>query len=835
MTSEDLGGIRVQRETIVVIEDSPHLRNRQNDSPATTTIQSNDSNLEEMDSQVSQYSRPKTFRKLSNASSLLTDIFSPDTDEDALRRKIKRANDRDNSRALIEFLRNTSPPPQNYMSIPDACDSPPVSKKKRRSFWSFWKKRCKRGEKKDGRSAPGFVRLPDTAVAGRTTGGHRHIAISIPIEYDHLEGLTQEITPPPSDGERAGPVTVLAPVMEEKRESIESAASDTTASSLASSTSGESEDVFSMLPSPVSPMERASTDRVLSAAEPIAHGGSGSRTHSRPQSRMASSSVGALSMMNTVSSPHELTPLQGSISNLVSVDHTTADPRPHPAASMEDNQLERLPTKESFYTVRSDPRSPVTGHPAMGAKHDVVATDAPEVSSQPHELRTIQDTPETEQSDTEDIPSCRYYTPMSPHPLSFRSRAASLFPSLEPFSPLPPKPKTSCTYCITPIMTVVDVQPASAPQSPAPRLREQGSLASKRGVGIHLDGSPEIHITGVDMAPRSNRQPKVRHMPSVSDMRSKTSVEHLILARHSSFVPTISTRTSYSTLPTRPTTSCSLHPSPPAAVPRSESHQDLLRRYEELRHAHDHEIEVLAQRLDRLESVNNRWLSTVIPLIERLARRLPASRSSLGTYTSTSELSGDITPTITSPYRNSRKHYSYPQYHRPSPRGYQDREQPRHHVSSEVHISDESFNYPHHPPVPTTYRSEHYSPPTESMRNTSDASSYYWDPSNDDLLNHSYSQGGQEVAVDRLPSRHAGESLLGGDFGTMFARRLREVEQRRQERELARERGGRGSRPLSQVSGMETLEPVMRALVVETGLGEEGELRGVEDPVGQHQ
>lgn len=116
-------------------------------------------------------------------------------------------------------------------------------------------------------------------------------------------------------------------------------------------------------------------------------------------------------------------------------------------------------------------------------------------------------------------------------------------------------------------------------------------------------------------------------------------------------------------------------------------------------------------------------------------------------------------------------------------------------------------------------------------------SSHYWDPSNDDLLLHSYSQGGQEVAVDRLPSRHAGVSLLGGDFGTMFTRRVREVEQRQEE-----ERGGEsglGKREwpwpgMSQLSGMETLEPVMRGLVEEIGAGEEGELREVEDPLGGH-
>ncbi|KAK4177035.1 hypothetical protein QBC36DRAFT_289942 [Triangularia setosa] len=842
MSSEDIGGIRVQRETVIVVEDNPHVCNRRDGSPATTT-QSND--LEEMDSQVSQYSRPKTFRKLSNASSIITDIFRADTDEDALRRKIKRANDRDSSRDLIEFLRNTSPPPQNYMSIPDTFDSPPVSKKKRRPFWSFWKKRFKRGKKKDGRPASGVIRLPDTAVAGRTTGGYRHIAISIPIEYDHLEELTQEPTPPASDDERADPVTVLSPVVEEKRESIKSITSGTTTSSI----SAESEELFSMLPSPESPMERLSTDRVLSAAEPMAQGGTGSCIHSRPASRMANSSVGAHSMITTIPSPRELTPLpKGSISDPTPVDHSTANTRPQTNTSMKDNRLERIPTKESFYTVKSDPRSRVTDHPAVDTKHDVIAVRTSGGFPLQHTPAAIQALLETEQSGTEDIASSRYCMPMSPHPLSFQSRVASIFPPLEPFSPLPPKPKTSCPFRITPIMTVVDVQPVSARQSPAPRLKEQHSLVSKKSIVFPLHGNPEIHITtGAGMSSHSHHRPRVRHMPSFTDMRSKTSVEHLILARHSNFVPTVSTRSSYSTLSTRPPTACSFRPSPPAAVPRSESYQNLLRQNEELRHTHAHEIEVLVQRLDRLESVNNRWLNTLIPLIERLARRLPSSRSTLSTYKSTSELPGDATPTIASPYRANRKHCSYPQHHHSlhHNNNHHPKRQFRHHLSSDHFTSDDSLHNRHfslsqQSPIlaaySPNYQSQYYSTPTESMRNTSDASSHYWDPSNDDLLSHPYSQGVQEVAVDRLPSRHAGESLLGGDFRTMFASRVREVESRRQQQQ---EKGGgvRRERLLSQssqLSGMETLEPVMRELVEEVGGGEEGELRGVEDPVGGH-
>ena len=72
----------------------------------------------ETENQMLQYNRPKTFRKLSNSSSIISEIFRhPETCEDSLRVKIKRANDRDNSKELIEFLRTTSPPPQNRMQI----------------------------------------------------------------------------------------------------------------------------------------------------------------------------------------------------------------------------------------------------------------------------------------------------------------------------------------------------------------------------------------------------------------------------------------------------------------------------------------------------------------------------------------------------------------------------------------------------------------------------------------------------------------------------------------------------------------------------------------------
>ncbi|KAK8089951.1 hypothetical protein PG997_004912 [Apiospora hydei] len=117
---------------------------------------------------------------------------------------------------MLEFLRRT-PPPDNYMSIPDSISQE---------------------EGQEEKPQNPIIRLPDTAIAGQTTGGHRHIAISIPLEYIHFGpnpptqypvfdtsglDLVREIEARfgpirTSTGER-GTVTVLRPV-EEDRESF---------------------------------------------------------------------------------------------------------------------------------------------------------------------------------------------------------------------------------------------------------------------------------------------------------------------------------------------------------------------------------------------------------------------------------------------------------------------------------------------------------------------------------------------------------------------------------------------------------------------------------------
>ncbi|KAK4208784.1 hypothetical protein QBC37DRAFT_378732 [Rhypophila decipiens] len=202
-------------------------------SPTTTTSSGGSSGSRE--NQIQQYNKPKMFRKLSNSSSIISEIFKHPTDESAeerLRDKIRKANERDNennhscnneSRDLVEFLTTTAPPlpptttrqsrmsfssliPRGVVGFSSALTSAPIKakgKSNRASLWAACKKwkakirdqsrnqkenRKENGHEPAGESAASepnsFLLLPDSAVSGRTSGGHRHIAISIPIEEE---------------------------------------------------------------------------------------------------------------------------------------------------------------------------------------------------------------------------------------------------------------------------------------------------------------------------------------------------------------------------------------------------------------------------------------------------------------------------------------------------------------------------------------------------------------------------------------------------------------------------------------------------------------------------
>lgn len=115
-------------------------------------------------------SRARSASNILQAQSTAHDqLYTPD-----IATNLRRRSTQDDLGDLIDFLKNHAPPPDNFMSIPEDDDEGD------RGRWLKWTKFSKRS--KSAPRAPPQIRLPDTAVSGKTTGGHRHIAITIPLE-----------------------------------------------------------------------------------------------------------------------------------------------------------------------------------------------------------------------------------------------------------------------------------------------------------------------------------------------------------------------------------------------------------------------------------------------------------------------------------------------------------------------------------------------------------------------------------------------------------------------------------------------------------------------------
>ena len=123
---------------------------------------------------------------------------------------------RQSMKALSDFLMTREPPTTNWVSR--LSDDEKSSNSLKKSAFKLFKK-----NKLNKQKAPRFLHLPDSAVAAKTLSGARHIAISIPIEHDHIEPmkkpapLVQELPQPnPSINSRPDrpAVTILKPVAE---------------------------------------------------------------------------------------------------------------------------------------------------------------------------------------------------------------------------------------------------------------------------------------------------------------------------------------------------------------------------------------------------------------------------------------------------------------------------------------------------------------------------------------------------------------------------------------------------------------------------------------------
>lgn len=165
-------------------------------------------------------------RARSASSSNLQDIperavrFRDDTELD------HRNSEQDVLSELIDFLRNHAPPSDNFMSIPDKAVGDD------RGRWSMLKRLSPTTKRKGVLKSPQHIQLPDSAVSGTTIGGHRHIAISIPLSaspfgqnprsqypiYSNrsFKPITSRYTPTRAYVNEKGIVTVLQGIAEDR-------------------------------------------------------------------------------------------------------------------------------------------------------------------------------------------------------------------------------------------------------------------------------------------------------------------------------------------------------------------------------------------------------------------------------------------------------------------------------------------------------------------------------------------------------------------------------------------------------------------------------------------
>lgn len=116
----------------------------------------------------------------------------PRSHEGELRRgSSSRSKNGEGLQSFTEFLQETPPPVYNIMSIPDNFSIASEDGSWTKLFRTI-RRRRRKGRR---RHQPPIIKLPDSAVAGTTIGGHRHIAISIPIEHSYLRSTAQSQLP----------------------------------------------------------------------------------------------------------------------------------------------------------------------------------------------------------------------------------------------------------------------------------------------------------------------------------------------------------------------------------------------------------------------------------------------------------------------------------------------------------------------------------------------------------------------------------------------------------------------------------------------------------------
>jgi hypothetical protein len=211
--------VHVNREVTVVSSQAPspavkrarysQMASTQNDhdrpqtSPTPATAVAGEAPLNRWNSQSRE----------SNRSSVR---YSRGTFQQSSQDKTTLENNQESMKALADFLMTKEPPLNNWISIP-SDDERSLSSLKKSAFKLFRRRKSKKPK------APRFLQLPDSAVSAKTRSGARHIAISIPIEHDHIEKPKEPQAPllqppfqrkPSADRHDRSAVTILKPVAE---------------------------------------------------------------------------------------------------------------------------------------------------------------------------------------------------------------------------------------------------------------------------------------------------------------------------------------------------------------------------------------------------------------------------------------------------------------------------------------------------------------------------------------------------------------------------------------------------------------------------------------------
>ncbi|KAL2133328.1 hypothetical protein VTI74DRAFT_2523 [Chaetomium olivicolor] len=627
------GGLDIRREIMVTVEDGNRRSHNRRSLPVTTTIRSGEASWPQQDRV-----RPKSLQGPSGSQDFMDGILRSDT----LHRRTRMSRDRETLKDLIDFFRNTPPPPGNFMSTPDPLEEKPHKSKKSIPLWPFWKKAKK--EDKKAKAAPRRIKLPDSAVAGTTIGGHRHVAISIPIEYDHLEPLASKSAASRNDQLREPDVATEE--VGDKGKSPESFAHR----KASGSAPAHGDHVFVWLPN-----------------DNLGGGSQMASQHSTaepPRFTTADTSVGAHNML--FASTPELTTLPKDLAMATANGNASPETRRglrrlpslgrdrsneedltgyRTRGSWDPSLLRKRPsTPESFYTTTSEVISSeaVTVHipspqlpaespaPQQGVDVDAEATgshdpesgrletteeeDVNGKDSVPLTLPTSYDGSRSQASSMFEVsqpPPFLYtedYHPYRPHALSIIESLESLPPTQE--EKMPP------SFDITPVMTVADVQPSSTRSSSVQQSIAQ-DLPQRHPRRIHAiaDIRERSRAVSHNVLPTS---PPTEAAPVADVPHPNTAA-----ACHPLLTP--------STTTTRSLTPLLLHHFP--SLSRTESHTALIHRHEDHLHkARDRELALVLDRLERLESTNERWLSMLVPIFERISQRLigmARSRSSL--------------------------------------------------------------------------------------------------------------------------------------------------------------------------------------------------------------